>query len=259
MAGTPFVSQGEVLLVPCSPTTACGATRIQPSAVVTPEKGKVLLAKAIPQADAASSGDAFVLVSPAPESVTPAVAPKTAPAPRAMSITMRAPYTVKQGDTLVKIARAYATTPDELSKLNPDLTPSQPLVANTRMIVPHASAHLYLDQQPLIGAPVPYVVQGYAMVPFRKIVEAKHGMVIWIPKTHEVNAWIDQTFMGFTIDSRAARLNGEEYLLPVAAQLQGSRAMVPLRYIAAALRLQIEYNAETGAYYLISRATPPAE
>ncbi len=98
-------------------------------------------------------------------------------------------------------------------------------------------------------------MRGFSLVPFRKIVEAKHGVVIWIPKTREVNAWVNQTFMGLTIDSRTARINGDTYVLPVAARILQSRTMVPLRYIAAALNLQVEYNASTGAYYMISRAT----
>ncbi len=124
------------------------------------------------------------------------------------------------------------------------------------MLVPHPDAHLYLDNHPLTGAPQPFVVRGYSLVPIRKIVEAKHGVVIWIPKTHEVNAWVHQTFMGLTIGSRIAHLNGDAYLLPVASTIRDARAMVPLRYLAAALDLQVEYNAETGTYYLISRATP---
>ena len=163
---------------------------------------------------------------------------------------------LKQGTPGSRLRARYSTTPDTLAKLNPGLSPNRPLAANTRIVVPHPATHLYLDNQPLTGTPQPYVVRGYSLVPIRKIVEAKHGVVIWIPKTREVNAWVNQTFMGLTIDSQIAHINGDTYMLPVAATVRESRTMVPLRYVAAALGLQVEYNAETGTYYLIGRATP---
>jgi LysM repeat protein len=161
---------------------------------------------------------------------------------------------VKNGDTLQKIARAYSTTPDQLRQLNPGISPRRPLTTDARIVVPRPAAHLYLDNAALKGGPQPFIVRGYAMVPFRKIVEGKHGVVIWIPKTREINAWANKTFMGLTIGSRTARINSDTYQLPVAADIRESRTMVPLRYIATAMNLHVEYNAATGTYYLISRA-----
>jgi len=241
------------------PTLGASAQpRVAPATGKAQARTSVVLAKAVPASDAAQRDDTLVLVAETnANSGTPAVAPvvKSAAKTTQSSIELRAPYTIKPGDTLLKIARAYATTPDELVKLNPGLSPTRQLPVDSRIIVPRTEARIYLDDHALKNAPQPYITQGFSMVPFRTIVEAKHGVVIWVPKTREVNAWANNTFMGLTIGSRTARINNDLYQLPVAASLHESRTMVPLRYMATALNLQIEYNASTGTYYLISRAT----
>ncbi|MHB0935854.1 MAG: stalk domain-containing protein [Armatimonadota bacterium] len=175
------------------------------------------------------------------------------PALPAAVMEIHEPYTVQTDDSLEKIARAFSTTPDELIKLNPTLSPERPLPVNATLVVPKAEARIYLDETPLIGAVAPFISNGYTMVPMRNIIEARDGIVIWLPKTQEVNAWADNTFMGLKIGDRHARINAESYLLPVAPSLQQERTMVPLRYLMSALDLHVEYNAASGTYYLVSR------
>jgi LysM repeat protein len=179
----------------------------------------------------------------------------TVPLPTAPAAIMEVsePYTTQPDDTLEKIARAFSTTPDDLVKLNPHLSPERPLPVNVTVVVPGSEARIYLDAAPLMGAVEPYITQGYTMVPIRKIVEAKDGIVIWLPKTREVNAWANNTFMGVKIGDRHARINAESYLLPIAPTLNQQRTMVPLRYLMSAMDLHVEYNAASGTYYLVSR------
>jgi LysM repeat protein len=163
------------------------------------------------------------------------------------------PYTIRTDDTLEKIARAFSTTPDELIKLNPNLSPERPLPVNATLVVPKMEARIYLDETPLTGAVEPFIRNDYSMVPIRTIVEAKDGIVIWLPKTREVNAWAANTYMSVKIGDRQARINTEQYLLPVAPSLHHDRTMVPLRYLMSALNLEVEYNVASGTYYLVSR------
>lgn len=246
-----------------STTTALSSRTVPTLPGETPAKTALAPTKATPAAGSLSSDDNVVFVAIARADTTSATPARTsavrsittaAVAKADHAVELRAPYTVKTGDTLQKIARAYSTTPDQLRQLNPGISPQHPLVADSRIVVPQPAAHLYLDSAALKGGPQPFVVRGYAMVPFRKIVEGKQGVVIWIPKTREINAWANKTFMGLTIGSRTARINREVYQLPVAASLRESRTMVPLRYVATAMKLHVEYNTATGTYYLISRA-----
>jgi len=174
------------------------------------------------------------------------------PAPAAV-MELHGPYTVRDDDTLEKIARAFATTPDELIKLNPNISPEHPLPVNATLVVPRTDARIYIDETPLLGAVEPFISNDYTMVPMRAVVEAKDGIVIWLPKTREVNAWAANTFMNVKIGRREAMINNEPYLLPVAPSLKQSRTMVPLRYLMSAMNLQVEYNVASGTYYLVSR------
>lgn len=171
-----------------------------------------------------------------------------------LGIEVHAAYSVKPNETLEQIARAHATTPEALAALNPGITPAAAITPATTLIVPKPDARLYLDNAPLTGGPEPVIVNGYTMVPIRTIVEAKGGMIVWLPKTREVHAWANNTFIGITVGSSEARVNADTYVLPVAASLQDARTMVPLRFMATALELQLAYNTETGTYYLVSKS-----
>ena len=192
------------------------------------------------------------LANPSAGAMAPRPSAASSAEPNAI-LQVQAPYTVQPGDTLVKIAAAHATTPDALTKLNPGLSPSRPLPVNTMVVVPKPNVHIYLDDSPLTGCPTPFISHGNAMLPFRKVVEAKKGTVVWLPQTKEINAWANHTYMKLKIGDRQAHINNDVYELPVAAVIVDARTMVPVRYLMTALKLQVEYNAASGAYYLVSR------
>ncbi len=165
------------------------------------------------------------------------------------------PYIVKRGDTLVQIAKANSTTPEELVKMNPGISPEHPLSAGARLVVPKTEARIYLDNVPITGVPQPYVVNGTSMVPLRKLVEAKGGIVVWIPTTREVNAWTsDKTYLNVKIGKQGVHIDNENYMLPVAPAIRNARTMVPIRFMMTALKLQLSYNPASGTYSLISQA-----
>jgi len=188
---------------------------------------------------------------PAPSPFTPAPTAVQPPPPTAQA-TVRESYTVRTDDTLEKVARAFSTTPDALIKLNPDLSPERPLPVNASLTVPSTKARIYMDKLPLTGAVAPFIRNDYTMAPMRSIVEAKDGIVIWLPKSREVNAWVNNTFMNVKIGDRHAQVNTEAYLLPVAPSLLQDRTMVPLRYLMSAMNLHVDVNTASGTYYLAS-------
>ncbi len=252
---------------PGLPTLLAGRLRTTPSAVPTRptlQTSTPSLASGQPAARSAIGDVPRVTSTGTPAKTAPAFVPaqprsatSSRTVPRSVPmLEVQAPYTTRPGDTLVKIAKANATTPDTLRKLNPGLSPERPLPPDTRLVVPQSDVHIYVDNHPLSNAPAPFINSGYTMMPFRKIVEAKHGVVIWLPKTHEINAWANETFMGVKIGERLAYINDEPYLLPIPARITDQRAMVPLRYLMAALKMRVEYNSASGTYYLVSQAAP---
>lgn len=186
---------------------------------------------------------------PATQGATTATKP-TATSPLA-SLNNR--YTVQSGDSLHKIARKYGTTTATLQKLNPTIAPEK-LAVGTTIAVPRRGAQLTLDNTTLNG-PAPYVAgQGYAMIPMRWVVEAKGGVIVWLPKTQQAQAWVGNTFFGVTIGKKNARLDSSVYMLPVPAAARDERTMVPLRFMADGLKMQMTYDPASNTYSLISPA-----
>lgn len=177
-------------------------------------------------------------------------------APDDLLIDIEQTYVVKDKDmTLTRIAALTNTTPDALEKLNPGLgNDNRPLPQNTIVRVPKGTARLYINDEPVTGMPDPYRAKDCTMVPMRGVVEAKGGVVVWVPSTREVNAWADNTYMHVQVGSTAATINNQPYTLAMAPVVREARTMVPLRYLMSALRMQVAYNPKTGTYYLMSQA-----
>lgn len=247
MPDAPVVTINKATPTPASPSPlprTLNPTPVEPSPAAT--------AKLAPRPVDTKPADA----RPA---VAPAMAPmKSQPAAKPVDTTpvLIAALPTPPIATKVTVARALAPVPDNPTRLNPGITPLRPLPVADGIPTPSPNVHIVLDNQPIAGAPAPYITEGFAMMPFRQVVEAKHGVVIWLPQTREVNAWANNTFMGIRIGEREARINADTYLLPVAATLTDNRTMVPLRYLMAAMKLRVEYNSASGTYYLVSKNTP---
>jgi LysM repeat protein len=201
---------------------------------------------------------------------TSAGTPNTAPTPVELTALPEAPtlpttevgvtaltmHTAQPGETVLQIALAHNTTPAEIEKLNPGLSPER-VPAGTKVLVPVPGVHFYLDGTPVAGRdgryPDPYILNSTSMVPFRLLVEAKGGKVEWLPATQEVNAWADDTFIGVKVGEQTARINAETVTLTEPVTLVDARTMVPVRFMMAALNLELEYNASSGTYSLITK------
>jgi LysM repeat protein len=148
-------------------------------------------------------------------------------------------YVVVAGDTLSKVARTFNTTNSALLRMNPAIDPEQ-LVVGTKLLLPRHAMRITLDETTLTSVPTAYQLgQGYTMVPMRSMIEAKGGILVWMPKSHEVNAWVRNNALVIKIGDRQARVNSQSLLMPVAAILRNSRTMVPLRCIANSIGLEV--------------------
>lgn len=169
---------------------------------------------------------------------TPASTMKTSMSPLAK---LKQQYIVKNGDTAAKIAVSFGTTIKALQKLNPSLQ-MHALTVGATMNIPLNSLHIAMDDDNILSAATPYFSRGTAMVPMRSIIEAKGGIIVWIPKSRQVNAWVNNTFMGVTIGKRTARINTQIYILPAAASIRQLRTMVPAQYLEKSLQVKFAYD-----------------
>lgn len=102
----------------------------------------------------------------------------------------------------------------------------------------------------------PVAVGGTALVPLRLIAEAFGRPVQWDPATREV--WIGGTpALVLRVGAREARVDGRAVALPAAPRVAGGTVLVPLRFVAEALGLEVAYDAATRTIALRPRARPP--
>lgn len=104
-----------------------------------------------------------------------------------------------------------------------------------------------------IETPIPPIVLsgGRAIVPVREIFEAVGANVYWTEgKPSRVVIADKKTTISLAINNNVAKVNGAEVKMDVAAKLisyEGiGKTMVPIRFIAEALDMNVDYNAETG-------------
>ncbi|HEY3379401.1 MAG TPA: Ig-like domain-containing protein [Armatimonadota bacterium] len=188
------------------------------------------------------------------QTATPATSPAPAPAGHNPLLGLQRTYTVQPGDTLSKISRECAVSVGAILRLNPSLT-AEHFVAGTSILLPRRAASLTMDNAAVPAAgPVPYVTgDGYTMVAMRSLVQVKGGVLVWLPKTREVNAWVNNNYMGVTIGKRVARINAETYVMPAPARLCKSRTMVPLVYLMKGMNLELNFDPATNTYALTSQ------
>jgi hypothetical protein len=172
-----------------------------------------------------------------------------------VTIDVYANYIAKKGDTLPIIAKVYNTSEKDLIKDNPGLSQKSVIAEGTNIKIKQQPAKLYVDENQIKGYPMPMLVNGAAMVPFRAVVEAKDGTVVWIADSKEVNAWLaaNKAFMKMKIGDKTATINNQKVDMKNAPRIEKSRTMVEVEYLATAMNLKYEYNPTSNTYYFVSK------
>ncbi|MBO5561157.1 MAG: copper amine oxidase N-terminal domain-containing protein [Firmicutes bacterium] len=113
-------------------------------------------------------------------------------------------------------------------------------------------------QEQTIDAP-PVIVNGRTLVPVRAVVEALDGTVDWDAETKTAKLVSGDNTIELTIDSTAAKLNGEEAMLDVAPTIMDGRTMLPIRFVAESFGFYTYWDAETKTVYVAKIADAKEE
>ncbi len=172
-----------------------------------------------------------------------------------VTIDVYATYVSGKNDTLQKIAKINNTTESALLKDNKGLNPKSAIKEGTAIKIKQPAATLYVDNNRITGYPTPMLVNGAAMVPFRAVIEAKDGTVVWIADTKEVNAWLaaNKAFIKMKIGDKTATVNNQVVNMKNAPRIEKSRTMVEVEYLATAMNLEYKYNELSNTYYFVSK------
>lgn len=119
-----------------------------------------------------------------------------------------------------------------------------------------------LDGRTLNLSPAPFIEAGRTLAPVRGIVEALGIEPVWNPQDRTVVVQNGDRYLKLTIDSPIACLNPsctETRVLDVPARIVGGgRTFIPVRALAEALGLPIEWDANSRTVYLGSTAGSPS-
>jgi len=117
-----------------------------------------------------------------------------------------------------------------------------------------------------IETPIPPIVLsgGRAIVPVREIFEAMGANVYWTEgRPSRVVIANEDTTVSLAIGNNVAKVNGQDVKMEVAAKLVGyegiGKTMVPVRFVAETLDMDVDYNENTGVISIKDKAVQPPE
>jgi len=90
----------------------------------------------------------------------------------------------------------------------------------------------------------PVIKESRTLVPIRALVESLGAEVKWNAETRVVTITKGSSIIELKIDSKVAVVNGTEMQLEAAAQIEGGRTVVPVRFISEGLGLYVKWLAE---------------
>jgi hypothetical protein len=110
-----------------------------------------------------------------------------------------------------------------------------------------------LNGRPISFDVLPMVVEGIPFTPFRHLFEEAGGTVKWIHDSKTVEAEGEDTSLRFRVGEEFGILNGTQFLFERTPILQSGRTIVPLSFISSTLKMDVQYDPNTG-HVLITTA-----
>lgn len=102
------------------------------------------------------------------------------------------------------------------------------------------------------------MVSGRALVEGRKLASLIGGWAAWDNKTKEVTIVLGNKKVTMSTRAKTASVNGQEAKVSVGARLVGSKAFVPVRFVAESLGLWVDYSAAKGITLGSGKGVPAA-
>ena len=148
---------------------------------------------------------------------------------------------------------SYDPAANRWTELHPKLVETPPGARAIQLTVGAATASL--DDSPATLEVAPYIREGRTLVPVRFIAEALGLQVGWDGATQTVtlagqiasadgSQLVPLTVL-ITVGQRTATVNGQPRQLEVAAEITGGRTFLPLRFVAEAFGLQVDWDPAT--------------
>lgn len=112
-------------------------------------------------------------------------------------------------------------------------------------VQPDQDISILVNGNPLSVDVRPAVKNSRTMVPFRALLEALGASVEWDGRLYGVDARKDDLSIHLKVNNNRAQVGDREVILDAAPFVTSGRTLVPLRFVAESLRLQVEWDGTT--------------
>jgi len=162
----------------------------------------------------------------------------------------------KNPEELVAI-NTNTTKPVEGTVTTPTIAHSglKPLTINKgRRLADVDSFDIFLDGSKVSFDVAPRVTNGVPLTPFRHLFEGYGGDVKWDNDSKSVTAEAESMNVWFKIGDPNAKVDGHSIIMEMAPFLERGRSIVPLSFMAEALKIDIQFDPNTGHVLIQSAA-----
>ncbi|NLK20701.1 MAG: LysM peptidoglycan-binding domain-containing protein [Epulopiscium sp.] len=157
-------------------------------------------------------------------------------------------HTVQQGDNVTTISQKYNISSNQINSLNGK---SELYIGNLlklRPIAGNKTIKVFLDNKAIVTDEAPYMEGGLTFVPIRFIAEAIGVKDInWNNDNEEAILMKNSVILRLPIRKTYAFINDETIELDAPINIYKGRTFVPLRFVAEAFDLNVEWD-EGNAY-----------
>jgi hypothetical protein len=110
---------------------------------------------------------------------------------------------------------------------------------------------MYVDGKPIILEAAPIILHSRTLLPIRAVVEATGGTIAWEASTRKVTIVRKDKTLVLWIGKNMAKLNGQSVNIDsdpkVVPIIMNGRTLLPLRFVAEELAMDIQWNGATQA------------
>jgi uncharacterized repeat protein (TIGR02543 family) len=114
------------------------------------------------------------------------------------------------------------------------------------------SSTMLVDGRPVVLEAAPIILNSRTLLPIRALIETLGGEVLWSPSARTVDVFLGERSVDVGVGGNIGYVNDKAVAIDpanpkVVPVIIGSRAFLPLRFVAEALALDIQWNATTEA------------
>lgn len=169
-------------------------------------------------------------------------------------------HTVKPGDSLNSIAQEHKVSYNQLTNLNGKAELYAGSLIKIRPIAGNKDIRIYLNDQVITADTLPYMENGRTFVPIRFIAEAIGiEQINWNGQNEEAILMKNGVKISLPIRQAYAMIDNMPVPLDAPINIYNGRTFVPLRFVAEAFNIDVQWQESTASVKLYTKDYKPSK